>query len=677
MVRSTKVQPDISIQLPPTADNLREDYVVTPEINITVASPTGQRSPLDQDFEVEEDGSNIDYEENTSMGIARVDSVYSDLSAVENSKMMRSPSTDALIDKMSRSQTMQFAVMNPFESSERNFDVGAKVILPSQRTVIQDYISRKNFRQARLEWKELKEKSREWLKKADIFTEPDDLFVGVETIDDNEVTLDNDTNASTLKKRTKSNKEESTKGIVVDWIERARLYIKQNNEKRPRTAYTPYRKMSSENQREVRLLIIDFGYAMSIYGIPSHKLEENLRAVCTYYGVDGNFFCTPTGLWYNFGSIMDDDDVSGSDVHHNNYAFFIRVNAGSINLSKFAELDRLAMHISSGRVSDISKARKRIKRIVSAEAMYQGPFFTLFNYAVFSAIFPVLMNGTWGECLAGFVGGLVVALIVLGKEKFKLLDRIGNGLSALISAIVAMAFRFMFLKAGGTVHIDVLMVSLAGCIMLLPGLGLTIAVEELSHGHLMSGVMRTAASFVRIIELGFGMLIADRLDLAINKEQHVNYGDDNYIRQEIPLWVKALILPVLILSKIIIFRAPKYISAYLFITIACFVAFFGNLFLKRWLGSEVGSVVIAFLVGFTANIYTLISKRPNNVVTICAIVFLVPGYMSASMISGLIVKDVNTSVNLLFGVTIACVSLVTGLQCAETLWPKKRGMLAY
>jgi hypothetical protein len=69
-----------------------------------------------------------------------------------------------------------------------------------------------------------------------------------------------------------------------------------------------------------------------------------------------------------------EDDIASEVNNQPNYAFFVRVNAGGINLSKFTELDRLALHISSGRVIKISEARKKIREIVSAETLYQVCF---------------------------------------------------------------------------------------------------------------------------------------------------------------------------------------------------------------------------------------------------------------------------------------------------------------
>jgi uncharacterized membrane protein YjjP (DUF1212 family) len=621
-----------------------------------------------------------------SPGLLRADSTHSDLYAIGTPSILpRSATMDALVDQVSRSDSLQFKILNDVQIAPptASIEIGNKgLILPSQEYVLKDHLLRKKFRKGKLEWKELKQISREWLAKADINTEPDELYVdGAATIDDEQVTYNDGTHEQKAMSRSQSmdviSESDANKGMIFDLISSIRECItgQPRKTKLPRTAPIPYRKMSSEQQRDVRLLIIDFGYAMSIYGIPSDRLEHNLIAVSNYYGVTGNYFVTPTGIWLNFGSIME-DDITAELINQPNYAFFVRVNAGSINLSKFAELDRLALHISSGRVVNISNARKKIREIVSAETLYQSPIFTLFIYAIFSGLFPVLMNGTWGEILAAFFGGLCVALITLGKEKVQLFDRIGNPLSSLISACVAIVFRFIFHST--SVHINVLMVSLAGVLMLLPGLGLTIAIAELSQGHLMSGTMRVVAVLVRVIELGFGMLIADQIDQFFDHTLHQNYTiTDDYVRKVLPVWLKALCLPVLILIIIIMFRVPKYISAYIFITMGCFVAFFGDMYLRSYAGVEIGSILTAFFVGFIANIYSWVSKRPSNVVTICAIVLLVPGYISAASISSLLVNDVNTSVNLIFRAIMACVSLVTGLVVSEVLWTKKRGRLAY
>ncbi len=85
------------------------------------------------------------------------------------------------------------------------------------------------------------------------------------------------------------------KGKLFNLIQKVKHSIQGSRSKRPRVAPIPYRKMSNEQQRDVRLLIIDFAYAMALYGIPSDRLEHNLIAVSNYYGVTGNYFASPTG----------------------------------------------------------------------------------------------------------------------------------------------------------------------------------------------------------------------------------------------------------------------------------------------------------------------------------------------------------------------------------------------
>jgi uncharacterized membrane protein YjjB (DUF3815 family) len=344
-------------------------------------------------------------------------------------------------------------------------------------------------------------------------------------------------------------------------------------------------------------------------------------------------------------------------------------------MSKFMALDRLALHVSSGRVQDIQEARKRVRDIVSADNVFRSPLYTVFTYVAYASVAPVLMNGTWGEIVASMVGSIIVALIAIARSKFKTVDKLGNTFSTLIGGLIAMLCRFLLFPLG--VHVDVLMVALCSNIMNMPGLAITIALTELNAGHFMSGTMRSVAVVVRIIEFGLGLLVAEKIDLALETNFRDRYQLDQITRVEIAVWIKFLLMPIYIAVVIFAFRVPRYISAYLFITIASVIAFFGNIYLQMFLGVEVGAIITSFLIGMIGNIYSFISRRPSNVVTVCAVVFLVPGYLSAISIGKLLHQELKSANNAVFDTIMMAVSLVGGLTVAEAILPKTRGRNAY
>lgn len=52
----------------------------------------------------------------------------------------------------------------------------------------------------------------------------------------------------------------------------------------------PYQKLTREEKDRVHSLLLDLGYALSIYGLPSNRVEYHLTLVSTYFGMDGYFF---------------------------------------------------------------------------------------------------------------------------------------------------------------------------------------------------------------------------------------------------------------------------------------------------------------------------------------------------------------------------------------------------
>lgn len=62
---------------------------------------------------------------------------------------------------------------------------------------------------------------------------------------------------------------------------------KYNQKKNVPLEQVLYRDMEKSEKDAVRSLIIDLGYALSVYGVPAHRLEDHLTRVATYFGLDG------------------------------------------------------------------------------------------------------------------------------------------------------------------------------------------------------------------------------------------------------------------------------------------------------------------------------------------------------------------------------------------------------
>jgi uncharacterized membrane protein YjjP (DUF1212 family)/uncharacterized membrane protein YjjB (DUF3815 family) len=436
-----------------------------------------------------------------------------------------------------------------------------------------------------------------------------------------------------------------------------------------------YLEMTEQEQLDVRLFIVDFAYAMSAVGTPSHRLECNLQVVSTHFGLTASYFCTPTGIWFNFGDLLIHDNES--TPIQPNYNYFVRMSGASSDLGKFIELDDLAAKIESGQFQDIHAARAKITNILNSKSHFSHPLYTILTIVGYSSLFPVLLNGTWGEIIAAIIGGMVVATIMILQSKFPALGRIGSALCTFLCGIVAILFRFALFKTG--VHIDILLVAFSGVVLLLPGLSLTVSVDELTAGHLMSGTMRIVGVLVGVINLIFGLIIASRVDSAISSASwassyYVPAADATFSRQVLPDWMKLLALPPMIAILIICFKVPRSLISYFFITVACTGAYVGSMYWPLIVSSEISSMLNAFFVGFIGNIYAVVTKKPSNVVNRCAICLLVPGYMTSMSAAKLaLLSDAPTAVVMLFNAIMTAMSLVIGLVFAEMVFPKGKG----
>src|SRR4029079_4385159 len=109
------------------------------------------------------------------------------------------------------------------------------------------------------------------------------------------------------------------------------------------------------------------------------------------------------------------------------------------------------------------------------------------------------------------------------------------------------------------------------------------------------------------------------------------------------------------------------VRAFGWIVNACFVAYVGARFGSEWLGGELGALVGAFALGLLANLYARLLDRPAQIVSVPAVLVLVPGGMGFRGMSSLLGHDTLTGVETLFAMFIVATSIVAGLLIANAV----------
>jgi uncharacterized membrane protein YjjB (DUF3815 family) len=116
------------------------------------------------------------------------------------------------------------------------------------------------------------------------------------------------------------------------------------------------------------------------------------------------------------------------------------------------------------------------------------------------------------------------------------------------------------------------------------------------------------------------------------------------------------------------------VRAFGWIVSACVLAYVSTRFGSEWLGAQLGVLVGAFALGVLANLYARLLDRPAQVVSVPALLLLVPGGMGFRGMSSLLDRDTLTGVETLFAMFIVATSIVAGQLIANAVVSPQRSL---
>jgi len=147
---------------------------------------------------------------------------------------------------------------------------------------------------------------------------------------------------------------------------------------------TQFEANENHNAGDPRIVfMVKLGQALHRYGVPAHRLEQGLNLVAQRFGMSGNFFVTPTGIFASFG-LPEEHRTS-----------LIRIESTEVNLEKQARLDELVTRVIRGQVSLVEGSHE-IDRIVAALPRY-SPVLSTICFALASGAAARFLGGGWRE----------------------------------------------------------------------------------------------------------------------------------------------------------------------------------------------------------------------------------------------------------------------------------------
>jgi len=404
--------------------------------------------------------------------------------------------------------------------------------------------------------------------------------------------------------------------------------------------------MTDQSNHAKARLLMRLGKAISEAGAPAHRLESSMQVLMDKIGLHGSFFAMPTALIASLGS------------EDRQQAYMERITPGDINLERIVDLSEVIAALESDSIS-IDQALKRIDAIIRRPPGY--PFWlVVLSFGLASASVAGLFGGSWLDVLFSGFMGLITGGFLISTAGHDHIKQLHTPLAAAVVGFLSLVIAASFY------HVNYLTVSLAGLIILVPGLSFTIAIRELSTGHLVSGSARMAGALTVFLLLSFGIALGYVLgDYWLGTPPMPE-------PRPIPEWFLLLSLLLISLSFTVLFNARLRDSVWLLATVA--LAILGSKLLGQWLQQPFLAFAVVLLISIFGNLYSRLTGKPASLVHIPGVMLLVPGSVGFHSISAMLQHNTLAGIEIAFKAVLIAVSIAVGLLAGNLFVPPKKAL---
>lgn len=411
--------------------------------------------------------------------------------------------------------------------------------------------------------------------------------------------------------------------------------------------------LTSANYAVRIAFVVELAEHLHAYGTTAQRLEGAVIAVTQRLGLDCEPWVNPTGMILSFSDpLRPPGDSDTTRV--------IRMPPGDVDLYKLCEADRITSLVMSGEM-DIAEGHAALRALDARRPGAFGKALQVMGFAMVAVGVAGLWRLPWADIATAGTIGLLIGLLDLFTRDGTRLKEAGEAIAGMIAGAVAIAVSAFL------VPLNLNTVIIASLIVMLPGMALTNAINELTSQHLVSGTARFAGAITTVLKLTIGTIIA----LAI--AQMVGISPNVRALRPQPDWVEWAALLIASVSFAILFRAAR--RDVLLVMAAAASGYLISRWVGNALGANVGLFVAALVVTAAGNGYARWADRPGAVIRVPGIIMLVPG---SSSLRGLMTLVQQQSVEagqeaalLVMNIVLA---LIAGLLFGNVLLPARKNL---
>ncbi|MBA3917309.1 MAG: hypothetical protein C0516_01830 [Gemmatimonas sp.] len=396
-----------------------------------------------------------------------------------------------------------------------------------------------------------------------------------------------------------------------------------------------------------RRFILQLARALHQHGTPANRLEAALTAAARQLGLKAEFFSTPTSIMVGIG------DVEQQHVH------LLRVEPGEPNLGQLARLGEVTRRVVEGEIAP-TEGLALIDAMDREPPVYK-PWLVVLAFVLASAAVACFLRVRAGDVVIASFLGLITAAVSLSTSRFESTRHITEPLAAFVVTTMAFAFDGVMRSGNG------FLTSLAGLVILMPGLTFTVALSELSTRHLASGTARMSGALVTFLGLGFGLALGAKTGVVLEhilREQVPGAAQFSWTTP-LPAWTEWAALLVAPLAFTVLLNGPPRDAP--LIVLACAAAYLTSKFAGATYGEELGAFLGALVVSAGSNVFARVKRRVAMVTQVPGLLILVPGSVGFRSVQSLLGQEIETGIQTGFRVAIIGISLAAGMLAGNVV----------
>jgi uncharacterized membrane protein YjjP (DUF1212 family) len=399
--------------------------------------------------------------------------------------------------------------------------------------------------------------------------------------------------------------------------------------------------------------ITDFARRLHLAGVSAARLEGAVKSTAESIGVSCEIWYSPTGILLSLGE-------PGSDTGQQTRV--MRLEPAEPNLSDLVRLDEVADDVIAGRI-DVAEASKQLRELDRAPDRQQNTW-TVIAFGLASAAVAGLLRTSWLDIAVAGALGLIIGMISIAARTRPHLSVASEAIAAIVATVLAAAFAHF------VAPLSIQTVVIAALIVLMPGLSLSTAVNELASRQLVTGTARFAGAMVVLFKLTFGSVAGAQIVNALG------WAPRTTSATLLPAIVEGVAMIAAAFSFAILFRSARRDIA--LVMGSAVMGYLLTRLASGWFAPSqginfAGGVFFSSLVmAALANLYGRVAGRPGTLVRLPAIMLLVPGSVGFRGLASLIERDYTLGMDTALAVLTALVALMAGLMFGSVLVPPRR-----